>query len=170
MNYLEIDKAMVDMTQKMCEECKARLDAVSNENPTERKALQLEYAMYNFCGTSGLFNTNQILQQALTGKQPHFLIYKSVLPKYPKINRIYESLNNEDKWSFIATLHPELFIRDQWVTKKESELATATASGDTKSVFELTIQLGAVKNMFAAWEQWRVENNVFPHMFEGDFA
>lgn len=168
MTYLEINEAMVDITRKMCEECKVRLDAVPSENSTERKAVQLEYAMYNFCSASGLFNTQQALQQALCGKQPHSLIYNRVLPKYPKIKSSYEALGNEDKWCFIAALHPELFIRDQWVSKKEAELVTATASGDTKSVFELTIQLGAVKNMFAAWEQWRVENNIFPHMFEGD--
>ena len=69
---------------------------------------------------------------------------------------------------FIAALHAEIYLRDQWIDKKPAELAAATASGDAKAVFELTIQLGAVKNMFAAWEAWRVENNIFPHMFEGD--
>lgn len=168
MTYLEIYNALLAITQNMCNACKERLDAIPKDNRTERKAVQLEYAMYNFCSASGLFNTNQTLQQALCRKQPHFLIYDKVLPKYSKTNSVYEALNNEDKWCFIAALHPELFIRDQWVTKKEAELTAATASGDTNSVFELTIQLGAVKNMFSAWEQWRIENNVFPHMFEGE--
>lgn len=167
MTYLEIYSALVAITEKMAKECKAKLDAIPKENATERKAVQLEYAMYNFCSASGLFNTSQIQQQAL-GKQPHSFVYDKLLPKYPKINSNYEALGNEDKWRFIAALHPELFIRDQWVNKKEAELAAATASGDTKSVFELTIQIGAVKKMFAAWEAWRVENNIFPHMFEGD--
>lgn len=167
MTYLEIYNALLAINQNMCNECKARLDAIPKENGTERKAVQLEYAMYKFCNSSGLFNAFQT-QQAL-GKQPHSLVYDKMLTKYPKMNSLYEALGNEDKWCFIAALHPELFIRDQWVNKKEVELAAATASGDTKSVFELTIQLGAVKNMFAAWEQWRMENNVFPLMFEGDF-
>ena len=166
MTYLEIYNALLAINQNMCNECKARLDAIPKENSTERKAVQLEYAMYKFCNASGLFNAFQT-QQAL-GKQPHSLVYDKLLPKYPKMNSLYEALSNEDKWCFIAALHPELFIRDQWVNKKEVELAAATASGDTKSVFELTIQLGAVKRMFAAWEQWRVENNIFPCMFEGD--
>ncbi len=167
MTYLEIYNALLAINQNMCNECKARLDTVPKESSTERRAVQLEYAMYNFCSASGLFNTSQIQQQAL-GKQPHSFVYDKLLPKYPKLNSHYEALGIEDKWCFIAALHPELFIRDQWVTKKEAELAEATVSGDMKRVFELTIQLGAVKNMFAAWEQWRVENNIFPHMFEGD--
>lgn len=167
MTHLEIYNALLAINQDICNECKTRLDAIPKEKTTERKAVQLEYAMYNFCNASGLFNAYQI-QQALE-KQPHSLVYDRLFPKYLKINGTYEALNNEDKWCFIAALHPELFIRDQWVAKKEAELAAATTSGDTKSIFELTIQLGAVKNMFAAWEQWRVENNIFPHMFEGDF-
>ena len=75
----------------------------------------------------------------------------------------------ENKLCFYAALQGELFIRDQWIGKKNAELAAAEASGDAKNVFEITIMLGAVKNMFAAWEQWRVENDIFPHMFEGDF-
>ena len=168
MTHLEIYNALLAINQNMRDECQARLDAIPKENGTERKAVQLEYAMYNFCSASGLFNTDQIQQQAAYGKQPHSLVYNKLLPKYPKLNSHYKALGIEDKWCFIAALHPELFIRDQWVTKKEAELAEATVSGDTKRVFELTMQLGAVKNMFAAWEQWRVENNVFPHMFEGD--
>lgn len=166
MTYLEIYNALLAINQNMCNECKARLDAIPKENSTERKAVQLEYAMYKFCNASGLFNAFQT-QQAL-GKQPHSLVYDKLLPKYPKMNSLYEALGNEDKRCFIAALHPELFIRDQWITKKEAELSAATASGDTKNAFELTIQLGAVKNMFAAWEAWRVENNIFPRMFEGD--
>ena len=166
MTYLEIYNALLAINQNICDECKARLDAITKENSTERKAVQLEYAMYKFCNASGLFNAFQT-QQALQ-KQPHSLVYDKLLPKYPKMNSLYETLDTEKKWCFIAALHPELFIRDQWVNKKEAELAAATGAGDAKSVFELTIQLGAVKNMFAAWEQWRVENNMFPHMFEGD--
>lgn len=167
MTYLEIYNELLAINQNMCNECRARLDAIPKENSTERKAVQLEYAMYKFCNASGLFNASQT-QQAL-GMQPHSLVYDKLLSKYPKLCNYYEALSDEDKWCFIAALHPELFIRDQWVNKKESEFAVATASGDAKSVFELTIQLGAVRNMFAAWEQWRVDNNIFPHMFEGDF-
>ena len=168
MTHLELYNALLAINQNMRDECQARLDAIPKENGTERKAVQLESAMYNFCNASGLFNAYQTQQKALCGTEPRSLVYDKLLPKYPKLYSTYEALSNEDKWCFIAAIHPELFIRDQWVTKKESELAAAKASGDTKNVFEITVMLGAVKNMFAAWEAWRVENNVYPHMFEGD--
>ena len=53
MTYIDIDKAIVDIVKQKCAECKVRLDRVSKENPTERKALQLEYGMYTFCGNAG---------------------------------------------------------------------------------------------------------------------
>ena len=169
MTHLEIYNALLAINQNMRDECHARLDAIPKENGTERRAVQLEHAMYKFCNASGLFNAFQI-QQTLSDKQPQFLVYNKLLPKYPKLYSTYEALSNEDKWCFIAALHPELFIRDQWIEKKSAELAAAKASGDTKNAFEITIMIAAVKNMFAAWEAWRIENNVFPHMFEGDWA
>ena len=167
MTYLEIDKAMVDITRKMCEECTARLDVISAENRTERKAVKLEHGIYTFCGNAGeLFNTGWEREKVIAVRR-RFVC--KILQKYQVLNHTYQILDEETKTHFVAALHAELYLRDQWFNKKEAELAAATASGDTKSVFELTIQLGAVKNMFAAWEQWRIENNVFPHMFEGDF-
>ena len=167
MTYLEIDKAIVDITRKMCEECKARLNVISAENRTERKAVKLEYGIYTFCGNAGeLFNTGWEREKVIDVRQR---FVNKILQKYQVLNHTYQILGEETKTHFVAALHAELYLRDQWLNKKEAELAAATASGDTKSDFELTIQLGAVKNMFAAWEQWRVENNVFPHMFEGDF-
>ena len=58
MNYLDIDKALVDLTRAKCAECKARLDAVPKDKPSERKALLIENGMYTLCGNAGLlFNT-----------------------------------------------------------------------------------------------------------------
>ena len=39
MTYLEIDKAIADIAKQHCAECKTRLDAISIENSTERKAV-----------------------------------------------------------------------------------------------------------------------------------
>jgi len=168
MTHLEIDKALVDITRTMCEECQGKLDAVPLENITERKAVQLEHGMYTFCGNAGeLFNTGWEREKVFSVRQ-RFL--NKVLHKYPSLNNIYQTLNGEEKLRFIAALHAEIYIRDEWIGKKAAELAAAQASGDTKNAFEITIMLGAVKNMFAAWEVWRVENNIFPHMFEGDWA
>jgi len=168
MTHLEIDNALVDITRTMCAECQGKLDAVPPENTTERKAVQLEHGMYTFCGNAGLlFNTGWEREKVFSVRQP-FL--NKVLHKYPGLHNIYQTLDSDEKLCFIAALHAEIYLRDQWIGKKTDELTAAKASGDTKNAFEITVMLGAVKNMFAAWEAWRVENSIFPHMFEGDLA
>jgi hypothetical protein len=168
MTYLEIDNALVDITRAMCEECQAKLDAIPMENTTERKAVQLEHGMYTFCGNAGeLFNTGWEREKVFSVRKT-FL--NRVLHKYPSLNKAYQTPDGDKKLCFIAALHAEIYLRDQWIEKKAAELAAAKESNDTKNVFEISIMLSAVKNMFAAWEAWRVENNIFPHMFEGDWA
>ena len=54
MTYLEIDKALVDITREKCAECKSRLESTPKDNVTERKALQVELGMYTLCGNAGL--------------------------------------------------------------------------------------------------------------------
>ena len=63
-----------------------------------------------------------------------------------------------------------LSVLDADIKKPSGALLLGLPEYTPKNAFEITIMIAAVKNMFAAWEQWRVENNVFPHMFEGDFA
>lgn len=163
MTYLEIDKAMVDITRQKCIECKARLDTVPKENVTERKALQLEHGMYTFCGNCGLlFNT--------TGERRIIKIRRAFLErqlyKYPRINSIYLMLDEEEKLRFMAALQAELYLRDQWLVEQYAELAAAENSGDAKKAFEFRIKIGAAENMFSIWEDWRVENNVFPGLLK----
>ena len=163
MTYLEIDKAMVEITHQKCAECKSRLDAVAKENVTERKALQLEYGMYTFCGNCGLlFNT--------TGERKIIHIRRGFienqLNKYPRLNSVYQTLNEEEKLRFMAALQAEFYLRDQWLVKQYEELNAAEKSGDNKKVFEFRIKVGAAKNMFDLREAWRVKNGVYPHMFE----
>lgn len=170
MTYLEIDKAIIDITQKICDECKARLAAIPMENSTERKAVQIEYGIYTFCGNAGaLFNTDPGREKVLRGRQ--YFLWMRELPrwqKYQKTQNIFRELDDTEKLCLTAALQAELFVRLHWLERQYADLSAAKASGDTDNIFKLTIKIGAVKNMFAAWEAWRIENNVYPHMFEGE--
>ncbi len=164
MTYLEIDQAMVNMTREKCNECKARLDAVSKENVTERKALQLEYGMYTFCGNAGLlFNVGG--ERTIVQKR-RYILENGMLQRCPPMELAYQGLSEEEKLCFVAALQAEIFIRDSWLKEQYAELAAAEASHDTNKTFEFRIKIGAVKNLFAVWEAWRLENGVYPHMFE----
>ena len=164
MTYLEIYNAIVDITRAKCAECKERLDSIPNENATERKALQVELGMYTLCGNAGLlFNTKGDGRGVIQNRRS-FL--NNVIGNYPKLNELYRTVDEDESLRFIAAIQGELYIRDQWLTLQYAEFAEAEKSGDTKKVFEFRIKIGAVKNMFAAWEAWRKENNVYPDLFE----
>ena len=160
MNYLDIDKALVDLTRAKCAECKARLDAVPKDKPGERKALLIENGMYTVCGNAGLLFNTYGNREGLYRTRQNFFNY--ILTKYPKHQEIYASLNDDEKLSFMAAWQADLFMRDQLLAGYITELAQAEAAGDTKNTFELRIKVGAVRAMLDIWATWRKENNIYP--------
>ena len=164
MNYLDIDKALVDITRAKCDECKARLDATPKDSKAERKALQIELGMYTLCGNAGLlFNAGWERQRTYQIRQN---FWSMVLPKYPKHQEIYSALTDDEKLSFMAAWQADLFMRDQLLNGYVTELAQAEAAGDAKSTFEFRIKIGAVREMLSLWEGWRKENGVYPGLME----
>lgn len=164
MTYLDIDAAIISITEEKCSECKVRLDTIPKENATERKALQLEYGMYTFCGNAGLLFSSGKREKVLEVRRS---FWNNRLDKYPKLKAIYDELSEKEKMKFLAVLQAELYIRDQWLPEQYSRLAEAEAAGDTDRIFEYQIKIGAVYNMLAVWEAWRVEHKVYPRLFEG---
>ena len=165
MNYLDIDKALVDITRSKCNECKARLDAIPKDRAAERKALYIEYGMYTLCGNAGLlFNTYGTREVLYRKTRQNFWGY--AMTKYPRHGEVYATLNDDEKLSFMAAWQAELFMRNQLLEKYVIELAQAEAAGDAKSAFELRIKIGAVREMLTIWENWRKENGVYPDLIK----
>ena len=165
MNYLDIDKALVDVTRSKCNECKARLDAIPKDRAAERKALYIEYGMYTLCGNAGLlFNTDGGREVLYRKTRQNFWGY--AMTKYPRHGEVYATLNDDEKLSFVAAWQAELFMRNQLLEKYVIELAQAEAAGDAKSAFELRIKIGAVREMLTIWENWRKENGVYPDLIK----
>jgi len=160
MNYLDIDKALVDITRAKCAECKARLDAIPKDRAGERKALLIENGMYTLCGNAGLlFNAGWERQRTYQIRNNFF---NMILPKFPKHQEVYNTLNDDEKLSFMAAWQADLFMRDQLLAGYLNELAQAEAAGDAKNTFELRIKVGAVREMLSLWATWRKENNIYP--------
>ena len=164
MNYLEIDEALVSIVKKMCEECRTRLSTIPKDNATERKALQLELGIYTFCGNAGLLFNTGWSRETVLDKRRHFVEREII--KYPRLNEVYSALNETDKQTFIAACQAELFLRDQWLEVQRKELPVAETAGDVDDVFVCRVKLGAMENVFMAWETWREENGAYPHMFK----
>ncbi|MBE6557745.1 MAG: hypothetical protein E7661_01860 [Ruminococcaceae bacterium] len=160
MNYLDIDKALVEITRAKCAECKARLDAIPKDRAGERKALLIENGMYTLCGNAGLlFNAGWERQRTYQIRNNFF---NMILPKFPKHQEVYNTLNDDEKLSFMAAWQADLFMRDQLLAGYLNELAQAEAAGDAKNTFELRIKVGAVREMLSLWATWRKENNIYP--------
>lgn len=168
MTDLEIDAALVAITRQKCEECKARLDAIPKTSAVERKAVQLEYGMYTFCGNAGLlFNTGWERTKVLDVRRS---LWNHALHRYPHIRAQYLALDDDEKPRFHAALQGELYLRQSWLGEQETALSMAQAAGDTQQVFELNIKLGAIRAMFDAWEAWRKENNIYSDLFEKEMT
>ena len=164
MTYLEIDEALVSITRQLCAACKERLDSIPRENASERKAVQLEYGMYTFCGNAGLlFNTGWERTKVLQVRQT---LWNNELHNFPHIQTRYQTLDDEEKPCFHAALHGELYLRQSWLEEQTSELEAAKTANDIQAIFEQTVKIGAAEAMFDAWETWRRENNIYPNIIE----
>ena len=164
MNYLEIDRALVDITKAKIEDCRGRLNSIPKENVHEKKAVQIELGMYQFCGNAGhMFHALGERAQTIKVRLGFVTRY---LPKYPKLKKVWEESDEEERLCFVAAIQGELFMRDQFIPQYRAQLAKAEEAGDAKGQFEMTVKLGAMKSMFAAYEAWRVENGIYPNMFE----
>lgn len=162
MTYLEIDKAMYDIICEKYNECQGRLDAVPKENQSERKALIIEQEMYGLCNRAGML-------VYVSGKRESVLatrkrVIGQILQRYPRLNKVYTQLDEEEKMQFIAALQAEIYMRDQIVNSYYADFEKAKNSKDMKSIFEFQIKIGSCESVFKAWEVWRVKNNVYAGM------
>ena len=165
MTYLEIDKVLLDITIEMINECKIRASSVSKENKNEHKALMVELGMYQLCWRAGfLAGTLSTRENVVNGMRARLI--GQILQCYPAMNKIFLSLDEDERKIFIAALQAEIYMRDQIYKNYLVELEQAKMAGDAKNIFEFGIKVGAVERVFEAWEEWRVENDVYPGMFE----
>lgn len=166
MTYLEVDKALLDITIEMINECKIRASSVSKENKNEHKALMVELGMYQLCWRAGfLAGTLSTREGVINGTRAR-VIGQIILPRYPELNGIFVSLDDDKRNMFIAALQAEIYMRDQIFKNYLAELDQAKTAGDTKKIFEFQIKVGAVERVFAGWEEWREKNNVFPGLLK----
>ncbi len=160
----DIFTALVDINEKMLNQCKAKIDAVSKDNKTELKALYVERGMYEACLRIGS------LYKSVDNWEAFWNIRKgaaeNMLLAYPSICKTYMSAIKDGNEVFMAATHAEMFIRNQLYEGLLAEVKEATLAEDSKKRFELNINVKAMENVFDAWEDWRVKNNIFPGVFK----
>ena len=164
MHYLDIDKALYDIVTKKYNECQSRLDAVPKENIRERKALIIEREMYALCNHAGLLGNSTDSREDVLAMRRR--VIARILEKNPRLNNRFSELDEDEKMQFTAALQAEIFMRDQLVHSYYAEYKAADAAKDMESTFEIQIKSGACENVFKAWEEWRLEHNIYHGMFE----
>ena len=168
MTIYDIDRAMIDIVKERITECKARLDALPKNKVNARKAVQIELGMYTLCGNAGLMLSTA--EKSDSARDSFFRLRQNVLckilPKYPKLHKVYVGLDDEEQLRFVAALQSEIFMQDQIFPTLRAELDAASKARDAKAIFELTIKLNAVNCVLDAWKAWRVRNNIYPLMWE----
>lgn len=164
MTPIEIDKAMCDIAFAIIDECKERIERADKTNKTEMKALKIEDGMYTMAPRAGLLYYAKSREGMLETRKNKVL--PTILPRYPKIQALYESLGEDEKNIFVAALHAEIFMRHSYYELYLTDLARAKETGDSTREFEFSIKVGATKKIFDAWEDWRRENGIFPGIFK----
>lgn len=164
MTPIEIDKALCDIAFNIIDECRERIERADKTNKTEIKALKIEEGMYTLAPRAGLLAYAKSKDVMLERRKNKVL--PTMFPRYPEIKALYESLSEDEKNIFVASLHAELYMRYSFYENNIAELARAKETGDAARVFEFSIKVGATKRIFDAWEEWRRENGIFPGMFK----
>lgn len=164
MTPIEIDKALCDIAFNIINECKERIERADKTNKTEIKALKIEEGMYSLAPRAGLLTHAKSREGMLETRKNKVL--PTILPRYPEIKAVYESLDEDKKNIFVAALQAELFMRYSCYDNNLAELSRARETGDAAREFEFAIKVGAMKRTFDAWEDWRRENDIFPGIFK----
>ncbi len=167
MTALEIDKTMEDIILKLHKECECRLAEIPKGNRRERKAVQLELAMYSLGLRAGtLYYTTGDRENCVRVRSRRFENIINIF--YPEIKKLYDSADYEEKLKLTCALQCETFLRSQMYNRYVEELKQAKEVNDTEIIFENTIKIGALDNMFNIYEEWRLTNNIYPYMFKGE--
>ena len=164
MTVNDIFTALVDINENLLNQCKAKIETMPKDKKTELKALNIELGMYNTCLRAGSLKGTVSDWDSLWAIRKH--VTQNMIYAYPRISEEYFKADDKEKGIIMASTHSEMFIRNQLYEGYLTELDEAIGVKDTVKIFELQIKIGAMKNVFTAWENWRIQNNLYPGLFE----
>ena len=94
------------------------------------------------------------------------ILREELLSLFPKIKNVYETAGEEEKKRIVATLHGEMFMRNNFYYKNLKDLEEAKRCNDIGKSFELSVKVSVLEDGFRIWEKWRQENGMYPGMFK----
>ena len=172
MNVLEIDKALAELINEKWKESEAKLSLLPKGAKNERKAVQIEIGMYSlFLRFGQLFDvkngdTYEQQRNHVLWIREKMILREELLSLFPKIKNVYETAGEEEKKRIVATLHGEMFMRNNFYYKNLKDLEEAKRCNDIGKSFELSVKVSVLEDGFRIWEKWRQENGMYPGMFK----
>ena len=161
MTVYDIHEALWKITAAEYEQCKDRLNILSKESKTERKAIQIELGMYNVCLRAGLLSEDHKRVLAVRGS-----FVKRFLKDFPAVADAFQNASKEEQEAITVALGGDMFMRTQFLVPYQNEMNQARGVQDVSKIFEINIKLGAIEKVLHKWEKWRIEHGVYPNMLE----
>ena len=105
MNHNEIINGLLKITKEKQDACKAEINMLGKNHPTERGALQLKAGIYNVAIAAGLIGgTDRSI--LLMSKR-----FGNLIKFFPELESYYRELTGEEKENMEIALYPEIFMR-----------------------------------------------------------
>ncbi|MBQ8407381.1 MAG: hypothetical protein IJY39_00810 [Clostridia bacterium] len=159
MNQQEIFNGLWTITKEKHNACKAEIEALGKEHPTERGALQLKAGIYNVATAAGLISGVDKAIELMSKRFPN------LIKRFPDLSAYYDGLSDEEKGIMEIALYSELFMRANFYNTYNSELAEAEKDGDPQIIFKARLKKEVLDEILTMWRDFRAQNGLFVFAF-----
>ncbi len=162
MNHNEIINGLLKITKEQQDACKAEINMLGKNHPTERGALQLKAGIYNVAIAAGLIGgTDRSI--LLMSKR-----FANLIKFFPELESYYRELTGEEKENMEIALYPEIFMRLNFYNTYNNDLEAAERFGDPQKIFQARIKKEVLCEILEMWRNFRVENDLFAFAFNNE--
>ena len=159
MNKEEIFNGLWAVTKEKHNACKAEIEAVGKDHPTERGVLQLKAGIYNVATAAGLISGIEKAPELMSRRFPNLIKH------FPTLNIYYRDLPEDEKSIMEIALYPEVFMRANFYNTYATDLAEAEKSGDPQKIFKARVKKEVLDEILNMWRDFRIQNDLFTFAF-----
>ena len=159
MNKQEIFNGLWTITKEKHNACKAEIEAIGKDHPTERGVLQLKAGIYNVAIAAGMISGIDNAPE-LMGKR-----FPNLVKHFPALDFYYRDLPKDKKSVMEIALYPEVFMRANFYNTYASDLAEAEKEGDPQKIFKARIKKEVLDEILNMWRDFRIQNDLITFAF-----
>ena len=160
MNKQEIFNGLWTITKEKHNACKAEIEAVEKDHPTERGVLQLKAGIYNVATAAGLISGIEKAPELMSKRFPNLIKH------FPDLAAYYQVLPEDGKNIMAIALYPEVFMRANFYNTYSADLAAAEKDGDPQKIFKARLKKEVLNEILNMWRNFRLQNELFAFAFD----